>query len=133
MSGDRQFTDSFLPCANIRCRLPICEIGAGEAEDEYSAAETVTPFYVQSSDGDSTGLRSMTGAPSMASIGPTFSRFPATSRTITRCQQAETGKTELQALTRRWLSRCHSPKISEWLLLEVPMHLWLANAASYWP
>src|SRR5258705_1174626 len=45
----------------------------------------------ESLDCGSTGLISTTGVPSIASIGPTFNLFPATSKTVTRCKPSGLG------------------------------------------
>jgi hypothetical protein len=55
------------------------------AVEESPARSPISPIPLHlSSDRDRTGLISMTGVPSIASIGPTFNRSPAISNTLTR-------------------------------------------------
>jgi hypothetical protein len=52
----------------------------------------------------STGLTSMTGVPSMASIGPIRNRIPQISRTVTRCSPNGFGRCGLHGeLITIWL------------------------------
>src|SRR5258705_7195032 len=55
-------------------------------------ASLLTDYHEESADVDSTGLRSTTGVPSIASIGPTLTLVPAISRTVTRCRPNGLGR-----------------------------------------